>query len=167
MKYLLDPASVQGTKITSATAGLSQDGVGWEVNLDFTPTAPRSPRSPHARAAQCGGRGPQNPFAIMLDGLVQSAPRFNEPIIGGSAVITGSFTADEAKTLANVLKYGSLPVSLEVSSVEQVSPTLGEDQLRPASSPVRSACCSWSSISWPTTGRSAWSRSPRCSSRLR
>jgi preprotein translocase subunit SecD len=127
LKYLLDKAAVQGTEIASASAGISQNGGGWEVNLTFTSagaaqfatvTTELSKKSP-----------PQNQFAITLDGLVQSAPSVSAPIIGGSAVITGSFTSDEAKALANVLKYGSLPVSLEVSSVEQLSPTLGQDQL--------------------------------------
>jgi len=126
-KYFLEPAAVEGTEISSAAAGLSQSGGGWEVNLTFsadgstqfaTVTGDLSKKSP-----------PANQFGIVLDGLVESAPSVSQAIIGGSAVITGSFTADEAKALANVLKYGSLPVSLEVSSVESISPTLGQDQL--------------------------------------
>jgi preprotein translocase subunit SecD len=128
LKYLLDPAAVQGTEISSASAGLSQNGTGWEVNLTFTPEGSKQFAEVTGKLAQQSP--PQNQFAITLDGLVQSAPSVETAIIGGSAVITGSFSADEAKALANVLKYGSLPVSLEVSSVEQLSPTLGDDQLR-------------------------------------
>jgi preprotein translocase subunit SecD len=128
LKYLLDPAAVQGTEISSAQAGLSQNGTGWEVNLTFTPEGSQQFAEVTGKLAQQSP--PQNQFAITLDGLVQSAPSVETAIIGGSAVITGSFSADEAKALANVLKYGSLPVSLEVSSVEQLSPTLGDDQLR-------------------------------------
>ena len=75
-------------------------------------------------------QAPNDQFAIVLDGVVISAPSVNEPILGGSAVISGSFTADEARALAQVLKYGALPVSLEVDEVQQISPTLGADQLR-------------------------------------
>jgi preprotein translocase subunit SecD len=75
-------------------------------------------------------KAPQNQLAIALDGLVVSAPRINEPILGGNAQITGSFTPEEAKNLAEVLKYGALPVSLAVDEVQQISPTLGNDQLR-------------------------------------
>jgi preprotein translocase subunit SecD len=127
VKYLLDPAAVQGTEISSASAGLSQTGAGWEVNLTFTPEGSTQFAQVTGQLAQQSP--PQNQFAITLDGLVQSAPSVETAIIGGSAVITGQFSADEAKALANVLKYGSLPVSLEVSSVEQLSPTLGQDQL--------------------------------------
>ncbi len=127
LKYLLDPAAVQGTEIATAQAGLGQQGGGWEVNLTFTATGAQQFATVTGQLAQ--KQPPQNQFAITLDGLVQSAPSVSQAIIGGSAVITGAFSADEAKALANVLKYGSLPVSLEVSSVEQLSPTLGQDQL--------------------------------------
>jgi preprotein translocase subunit SecD len=127
LKYLLDPAAVQGTEIASASAGLSQSGTGWEVNLTFTSVGAQQFADTTAKLAQ--QQPPLNQFGIVLDGLVQSAPSVSTAIIGGSAVITGQFTAEEAKALANVLKYGSLPVSLEVSSVQQLSPTLGQDQL--------------------------------------
>jgi preprotein translocase subunit SecD len=61
--------------------------------------------------------------------LVVSAPRINEPIRGGSAQITGNFTQVESQDLANVLKYGSLPLAFDRGEVQQVSPTLGSDQL--------------------------------------
>jgi preprotein translocase subunit SecD len=59
-----------------------------------------------------------------------SAPAVNEAILGGSATISGSFTVEEAKALAQVLKYGALPLTLQVDEVSQISPTLGNDQLR-------------------------------------
>jgi len=74
-------------------------------------------------------QGPQNQVAIVLDGLVVSAPRINEAITGGSAQITGSFSQQEASNLANVLKYGALPLAFDQGEVLQVSPTLGTDQL--------------------------------------
>jgi len=128
LKYLLEPAAVQGTEISNAQAGIAQGGAGWEVNLTFTSAGAQQFADTTTKLAK--QQPPQNQFAITLDGLVQSAPRVNEPILGGSAVITGNFTPDDAKALANVLKYGSLPVTLVPSSVEQISPTLGEDQLR-------------------------------------
>jgi preprotein translocase subunit SecD len=128
-KYLLDKAAVQGTEISGASAGLSQSGgAGWEVNLTFTPEG--SQQFATVTGELASKQPPQNQFAIVLDGLVESAPRVDQAIIGGNAVIYGQFTPDEAKALANVLKYGSLPVSLEVSSVQQISPTLGSDQLK-------------------------------------
>ena len=127
LKYLLEPASVQGTEISTAQAGIAQGGAGWEVNLGFTTLGAQQFADSTTKLSK--QQPPQNQFAIVLDGLVQSAPRVNEPILGGSAVITGQFSPDEAKALANVLKFGSLPVTLVPSSVEQISPTLGQDQL--------------------------------------
>jgi len=128
VKYLLDKAAVQGTEVTGATAGLSTSGVGgWEVNLTFSSTGATQFATVTGELAQ--KQPPQNQFGIVLDGLVESAPSVRQSIQGGNAVITGQFSPEEAKALANVLKYGSLPVTLAVSSVEQVSPTLGQDQL--------------------------------------
>jgi preprotein translocase subunit SecD len=73
---------------------------------------------------------PQNEVAIVLDGLVQSAPRINEAITAGNAEITGNFTQTDATDLANVLKYGALPLAFDRGEVQQISPTLGADQLR-------------------------------------
>jgi preprotein translocase subunit SecD len=72
---------------------------------------------------------PQNQVAIVLDGLVVSAPVINEAIPSGNAQITGSFTQVEAADLANVLKYGALPLAFDRGEIQQVSPTLGSDQL--------------------------------------
>lgn len=135
-KFSLQPAFIQGTNVTDAVAQLPQQGVGgWVVSLTFDSDGARA----LAEASQelyslpdCtpGGASPCNAFAIVLDGVVVSAPRFNEPIIGGQAQIEGDFTAQEAQDLANVLSYGALPVNLEVVEVTSVSPTIGGDQLR-------------------------------------
>jgi preprotein translocase subunit SecD len=127
LKYLLEPAAVEGTEISGAQATLAQQGVGWEVQLQFTSEGAQQFAEVTGRLAQ--QPSPQNQFAITLDGLVQSSPFVEQAILGGNAVITGSFTAEEAKSLATVLQYGSLPVALEVSSVQQLSATLGQDQL--------------------------------------
>ncbi len=68
--------------------------------------------------------------AFVLDSQVVSAPVINEPIPGGNTQITGDFTAGKARDLANVLKYGSLPLSFESSEAETVSATLGLTSLR-------------------------------------
>ncbi|AHE54471.1 protein translocase subunit SecD [Sphingomonas sanxanigenens] len=70
------------------------------------------------------------PFAIILDGVVLSAPNINEPITGGSAQISGSFTVESANQLAIALKSGSLPVKLNVVDERTVGPDLGADSIR-------------------------------------
>jgi preprotein translocase subunit SecD len=67
--------------------------------------------------------------AIILDGVVKSAPVINEPILSGDTQISGKFTADEAKQLAAVLQAGALPVTLVKSDVRIVDPTLGVQSL--------------------------------------
>lgn len=68
--------------------------------------------------------------AIVLDGVVKSAPVVNEAITGGQTAISGSFTAEEAKSLKTVLETGALPVTLEPVETRVVGPTLGQDSLR-------------------------------------
>jgi len=68
-------------------------------------------------------------LAIVLDKLVISAPTVQSAITGGSGVITGNFSADEAKNLAVVLNSGALPVELARQEVKTVSPLLGKESL--------------------------------------
>ena len=70
------------------------------------------------------------PFAIILDGKILSAPTINEPILGGSAVISGNFTTDSASQLAISLRSGALPVDLKVVEERTVGPDLGADSIR-------------------------------------
>ena len=129
VKYALAPADLVGTDIESATAGLPQQGAGgWQVDLQMTTDGAKKFADSTTKLSAL--ESPNDQFAIVLDGVVISAPSVNEPILGGSAVISGSFTADEARALAQVLKYGALPVGLEVDEVQQISPTLGNDQLQ-------------------------------------
>jgi len=128
-KYVLAPAALTGTDIDTAVAGLPAQGAGgWQVDLTMTSNGAKKFADITSQLA--AQPQPQNQFGIVLDGIVVSAPSVNEPIIGGSATISGSFTADEARALAQVLKYGALPLSLEVDEVSQISPTLGNDQLQ-------------------------------------
>lgn len=69
-------------------------------------------------------------MAIVLDDIVQSAPRIRERIAGGHAVISGGFTADEAHLLAIVLRAGALPAPLEFKEERTVGSTLGADSIR-------------------------------------
>ncbi len=70
------------------------------------------------------------PFAIILDGKVLSAPNINEPILGGSAQISGNFTVETANQLAIALRSGALPVDLKVVEERTVGPDLGADSIR-------------------------------------
>ena len=128
-RYILGPAEVLGTQVKKATAAIDQAGSGgWYVALDFNKEGTTKFGAITQRVVSL--TAPQNQVAIVLDGLVVSAPRIISAIIGGSAQITGDFTQQEASDLANVLKYGSLPLAFDRGEVQQVSPTLGTDQLR-------------------------------------
>jgi preprotein translocase subunit SecD len=144
-KYLLAPAGVEGTDVKSANAQLdSQTGVGWQVNLSFTGSGSSKWQSLTAKSYSAGPGQPPNPgscapptgcnaVAIVLDGNVESAPTITSPggIPGGQAQITGgNFTHSSSTALANVLKYGSLPLKFGIPSTTSVSPTLGSEQLR-------------------------------------
>lgn len=69
------------------------------------------------------------PFAIILDGVVISAPNINEPILGGSAQISGNFTVESANDLSISLRSGKLPVALKVIEESSVSAELGKDSI--------------------------------------
>ena len=128
-KYILAPAEVLGRQITKASALLDPQGAsGWYVTLDFDGEGTTKFGAMTTRLTSLPS--PQNQAAIVLDGLVYSAPRINEPINTGTAQITGNFTQLEAQDLSNVLKYGALPLTFDRGEVQQVSPSLGADQLR-------------------------------------
>jgi preprotein translocase subunit SecD len=127
-KYILAPAEVLGRQISKASAGLdTQAGSAWFVSLTFDNEGTSAFGALTARVTSLPE--PTNQVAIVLDGLVVSSPRITEAIPSGNAQITGSFTQLEAQDLANVLKYGALPLAFDRGEVQQVSPTLGADQL--------------------------------------
>ncbi len=127
-KYILAPAEVLGRQISKASAGLdTQAGSAWYVSLTFNNEGTSAFGALTARVTSLPE--PTNQVAIVLDGLVVSSPRITEAIPSGTAQITGSFTQLEAQDLANVLKYGALPLAFDRGEVQQVSPTLGADQL--------------------------------------
>ena len=69
------------------------------------------------------------PFAIVLDDLVMSYPRINEPILGGSGQISGNFSVEETNSLAVVLRSGALPAKLSIVEERTVGPSLGSDSI--------------------------------------
>ena len=127
-KYILAPAEVLGRQISKASAGIdTQGGSAWFVSLTFNGEGTTAFSALTTRVTTLVE--PLNQVAIVLDGLVVSSPRITEPIPSGNAQITGSFTQLEAQDLANVLKYGALPLAFDRGEIQQISPTLGADQL--------------------------------------
>lgn len=127
-KYILAPAEVLGQQVSKASSGIDQQGASaWFVSLTFDGDGTKAFGALTSRVTSLPS--PQNQVAIVLDGLVVSAPVINEAIPSGNAQITGSFTQTEAADLANVLKYGALPLAFDRGEIQQVSPTLGSDQL--------------------------------------
>src|SRR5690606_35860918 len=131
-KYILGPVEIEGTDIANANSGLrvGQNGVvtnEWVVNIEFDSEGTKAFRDVTTRLTSLPS--PQNQFAMVLDGLVISAPVSQVVIPDGKAEISGSFTRDSAATLANQLNFGSLPLTFEVQSQEQISATLGSEQL--------------------------------------
>ena len=128
-KYILAPAEVLGKQVTQATSLVDPQGAsGWYVTLEFDGEGTSKFGAMTSRLTSLPA--PQNQAAIVLDGLVYSAPRINEAINTRTAQITGNFSQLDAQDLANVLKYGALPLAFDRGEVQQVSPTLGAEQLR-------------------------------------
>ncbi len=140
-RYLLGPTEVTGDALSGAEALLDpQDPTGsqWAVNptfregvdgIDlFNQVAAECFSSAPTCPASAGGPGS---LAIVLDGRVISAPAIqNATFERDDITISGDFDESSAKDLANVLKYGALPVPLEAAQIQTVSATLGEDSLR-------------------------------------
>ena len=131
--YQLGPSFATGEVFNNdATADIISGG--WGVRVTLKNGAAGSDLW-NIGAAQCYAKSttcPTGRMAIVLDGVVQSAPSVNQPSFSGGVDITGNFEESEAKDLARVLKSGALPVRLEVQAVQIVSPTLGDDSLNAA-----------------------------------
>lgn len=131
-KYILGPVEVSGERIADAQAALVANSQGvstgqWGVNIVFDGEGTREFGDVTKRLFQL--QGSQNQFAVVLDGKVITAPTTNAVITDGKPQITGSFTQDTAKTLADQLKFGALPIGFVVQSSDTISATLGESQL--------------------------------------
>ncbi|TKT07652.1 protein translocase subunit SecD [Streptomyces galbus] len=127
-KYLLGPAAVDGTEVKKARAVYdTQNAAGWQVTMDFNGKGAKKFADITGKLAQ--NQSPQNEFGIVLDGEVVSSPYVSQAITGGQAQISGSFSQEEAQSLANMLSYGALPLSFEEQSVTTVTAALGGEQL--------------------------------------
>ncbi|UFU04763.1 protein translocase subunit SecD [Ruania halotolerans] len=136
-KYILGPSELAGTDIENANSGLYVDQQGnvtneYIVQITFNDAGGEVFSDITERLAGLAGTG-QNRFAMVLDRLVISSPSVDTPIPGGEASIQGSaanpFTQEETQALANQLNFGALPITFEVQSQDQISATLGAQQL--------------------------------------
>ncbi|MGA8245386.1 MAG: protein translocase subunit SecD [Nocardioides sp.] len=129
-KYLLSPAQIEGTEVSSAAAGAPgsvQGQVGWTVNIQL-----KSHGADIQSRLSTAMAGDQTKlFAIVLDGQVISTPYYQQPIVDGTSQISGNFTESSAKSLATSLKYGALPISFDKTktTVQTIGPSLAGDQL--------------------------------------
>jgi preprotein translocase subunit SecD len=130
-KFALDKAYVVGKDIASASANPSTTSTSWEVNLNFKGNGTKQFGNLTTRMYDkySGRVAPPNQLGVVLDGVVVSNPYVQTPTTGGATQITGSFSQNEATTLANQLSYGALPLTFRQESVQSVSPQLGRDQL--------------------------------------
>jgi preprotein translocase subunit SecD len=125
-RLYLGPTGLTGKAVSTAKAEFVPSQ-GWTVKMDLTDSG-------SSKWDQLAQEQFHKQVAIVLDSIVQSAPQIQPgdatfTSFNGTAVISGNFTQGEAEDLAKLIKYGALPVRLEQISVENVSPTLGEDQL--------------------------------------
>ena len=114
---------VSGDQLIDAQQAFDQTTNEPVVNIRFDGAGGR-------RFAQVTQQNVGKPFAIILDDIVISAPNINEPILGGSAQISGSFTVESANDLSIALRSGKLPVELKVIEERTVGPDLGADSIR-------------------------------------
>lgn len=114
---------IRGDQLTNAQQTNSQQTNEPVVNITFNSDGGE-------KFAKLTTQNVNKPFAIILDGKVLSAPNINEPILGGSAVISGRFTTESANQLAIALRSGALPVDLKVVEERTVGPDLGADSIR-------------------------------------
>lgn len=132
-KYILGPVIVGGDSIGDASAGYqtSQSGATTQVvqiSLTFTGKGKQVYADASKRMVLLPD--PRNRMAATLDSQVIVAPAFNEAIPNGQASITGNFTIESARALAQQLKFGALPLSFNLETQTQISAILGVEQLR-------------------------------------
>jgi preprotein translocase subunit SecD len=117
-------AIVSGDQLIDANQGFDEDNQP-TVNIAFNNTGAKA----FGRVTR---ENVNKPFAIILDNVVLSAPNITEPILGGQARISGSYTVETANELAIQLRSGKLPVKLQVIEERTVGPDLGRDSIRKA-----------------------------------
>lgn len=130
---IVGPSDATGEVFVRKSAGVDLDQQGrWVVAVDLSNTGQNQW---NALATQCyNGTAacPTTQLAIVLDDVIQSAPVVQTPNFPGSVQISGSFTEDEARSLADVLNRGAFPIQMVQERVETVSPTAGQDALNAA-----------------------------------
>jgi preprotein translocase subunit SecD len=114
---------ISGDKLTGAQQSFDPQDNQPVVNIQFDGEGGQ-------RFARMTQQNTGKLFAIILDGVVISAPQINEPILGGASQISGSFTVESANQLAIALNSGALPVDLKVVEERSVGPDLGADSIR-------------------------------------
>jgi len=124
-RLLLGPTALTGKDVDKARSRFNN-----EYLVLMTLTSDGLQKFNDLAAKSYGKSSPTDQVAIVLDGVVQSNPAFQSPTFDGDVSITGNFSATEASDLAKLINYGSLPVQLQELTVQNVSPTLGKDQLR-------------------------------------
>lgn len=132
-KYVLGPVEMGGETITDATAQIGATSSGastgqWIVQITLDKAGTKTFGEISTR--MYGKPEPQNMFAFVLDSKVISAPTMNGLILDGRPSISGNFTQESAQVLANQLKFGALPIGFTVQSQEDISATLGANQLQ-------------------------------------
>ncbi|MGA4843120.1 protein translocase subunit SecD [Streptomyces sp. G45] len=128
-KFILGPSEINGKEVDDAKAVFDTQGAaGWKVTMDFSKTGTKQFGDITGKLAS--QQPPMNEFGIVMDGEVVSAPYVRQALTSGQAEISGSFSQDEAKDLANILSYGALPLTFKEQSVTTVSAALGGEQLR-------------------------------------
>jgi preprotein translocase subunit SecD len=131
-KYILGPVELSGDVIVDASANPETTSTGattggWAVQIEMNSAGTRTFGEISTR--MFGAPEPLNQFAFVLDGKVLSAPAMQAQILDGRPSITGGFTEESAKALADQLKFGALPIGFTVQSQETISATLGSTQL--------------------------------------
>ena len=132
-KYILGPVVVSGDKISDASAGYQVGPQGQQtstVEIQLNLNDEGAKEYAEVSKTMVVLQQPQNQLAATLDSRVIVAPSFNSAILDGNASITGGFGITEARDLAQQLKFGALPISFDLQTREQISPTLGSEQLR-------------------------------------
>jgi len=124
-------AQIIGFQVTDLTGkDLEKAGVTFEENASAPQISLKFTDEGAEKFAEITGRNVGKPLAIFLDNEVISAPRVNEQISGGNAVITGQFTLEQAKNLAIQLNAGALPVPIKILEQKTVGATLGQESVR-------------------------------------
>ena len=118
-------APLSGDHVTGANADSDPMTNQMVVSLRMDNTGAKIWGQMTTQAAQNNNRE----IAILLDGEVVSAPRVNEPILGGSSSISGSFSLQEAEDLATILEIGKLPATTRIIQQQTVGPTLGQQNI--------------------------------------